>query len=258
MPNRILRDWTDSEAMNSLSFQAESLFTRLIMKADDFGCFHANPKLIKGALFPLRDIKDSDISKWLDECHKAGLIAFYSESSKTYLFIKNFGQRLRTMKKRFPQPNDSNLLTNGGNPPPETKRNEVETNPKQNTETEIEVPPAGFDFVGEFNLITGRNFKATEGVKKSLAARLKKYSPEEILRAVQNCFNDPWHSQNPKYLTPEFILREEKLEKYRQTLIIPITDGRQINPAAPKGWNSPDENAAALRRVNSPGGPTTS
>jgi len=37
MPNRILRDWTDSDRVNSLSAEAERLFIRLIMKADDYG-----------------------------------------------------------------------------------------------------------------------------------------------------------------------------------------------------------------------------
>lgn len=130
MANRILRDWTDSENIDKLSFPAEVLFTRLFMKADDFGCFHANPKLVKAALFPLRDARESDISRWMAECHDSGLIAFYNEGEKNYLFIKNFGQRLRTMKRRFPIP-DGNTQTIVSNTPPETKL-------KLETETEIE------------------------------------------------------------------------------------------------------------------------
>lgn len=139
MANRILRDWTDSENVDKLSFQAEVLFTRLFMKADDYGCFHANPKLVKAAVFPLKDIREADISRWLDECQKAGLIAFYNEGGKKYLCIRNFGQRLRAMKRRFPEPADNSLtndrdpLTIDGDlrsddsdPRPETKRNETE------------------------------------------------------------------------------------------------------------------------------------
>ena len=52
MPNRILRDWTDSEPVNSLSVHAERLFVRLIMKADDYGRLTDHPKLLRAMLFP--------------------------------------------------------------------------------------------------------------------------------------------------------------------------------------------------------------
>lgn len=140
MPNRVLRDWTDSEVMSSISFQGEVLFTRLIMKVDDYGCYTANTKLIKGTLFPLRDIREADISRWIDEIHKAGLIALYSEAGKNYLFIKNFNQRLRAMKRRYPEPTDIRPPSDS-NPPLETKL-------KPNLETESETETEGADAQG--------------------------------------------------------------------------------------------------------------
>jgi len=111
MPNRILRDWTDSETVNTISWQAEVLFTRLIMKADDYGRFHANPKLLRSLLFPLRDgLRDADITRWIAECEKAGLIRIYvvddkkSKDGKSFLEIENFGQRTRAEKSKFPEP----------------------------------------------------------------------------------------------------------------------------------------------------------
>ncbi|WP_312306508.1 hypothetical protein [Chryseobacterium sp.] len=103
MPNRILRDWTYSDSVDKISFQAEVLFTRLIMKADDYGSYFAKPKLINGNCFPLKDIRESDISRWLQELASAGLIVFYTAENKEYLNIINFNQRLRSMKKCFPQ-----------------------------------------------------------------------------------------------------------------------------------------------------------
>lgn len=138
MANRILRDWTDSETIDKLSFQSEVLFTRLFMKADDYGCFHANPKLVKAALFPLKDVRESDVSRWLDECQKAGLIAFYSSKGKQYLTIPNFGQRLRAMKRRFPVPPtyDSNPRSDDSNPPVE-KKIETETESRKEGEKSL-------------------------------------------------------------------------------------------------------------------------
>lgn len=132
MANRVLRDWTQSENINKLSYKAEVFFTRLIMKADDYGCYYGNLKLIKSALYPLKDILESDILNLIKECEDAGLIICYVVDNKDYIKIINFGQRLRLMKSKFPQPNDSELLTNDSIKPPETKRNEVETETKRN------------------------------------------------------------------------------------------------------------------------------
>ncbi len=127
MANRILRDWTDSENIDKLSFQAEVLFVRLFMKADDYGCYHANPKLLNASLFPLKSIREADITRWLTECQDSGLIALYENSGKKYLFIKNFGQRLRTMKRKFPEPDINNPVSDlSATCQPETKRNETE------------------------------------------------------------------------------------------------------------------------------------
>lgn len=132
MANRVLRDWTDSENIDKLSFMAESFFVRLFMKADDFGYFHANPKLLKANLFPLKDFREADVSRCLIECQAAGLIAIFEVEQKKYLIIKNFNQRLRKMVSKFPKFAD-NPLTIGSNMPPEKKQN-----PESETESEIE------------------------------------------------------------------------------------------------------------------------
>lgn len=129
MANRILRDWTDSDKIDSLSSDAERFFTRLIMKADDFGYFHAHPSLIIAALFPLKidKIDLEDVEQWIDECERSGLILTYTVNGRKYLQIKNFSQRLRIMTPKFPQPADE-CQQPAVNCPPETKRsrNEVE------------------------------------------------------------------------------------------------------------------------------------
>lgn len=108
MPNRVLRDWTDSDRVNSLTAEAERFFTRLIMKADDFGRYFADPKRLKAFLFPLTDaLCEADLSRWLAECEKAGLIRCYEVSGKRYLELRNFGQRLRNMRNIHPQPPDA-------------------------------------------------------------------------------------------------------------------------------------------------------
>lgn len=208
MANRILRDWTDSENIDKLSFQAEVLFTRLFMKADDYGCFHANPKLLKAALFPLKDIREADLTRWMDECQKAGLIAFYDEGGKKYLFIKNFGQRLRAMKRRFPEP-DSNPRSNDSSSPLETKRNETET--EKETETIIRIGNEKFNkpcseiFLNEYR----RNYEAL------MMGVLRGVNATELLAAMDHKypmyeFRDVNHFQNSLRLLGENLVSIDK------------------------------------------------
>jgi len=152
MPNRVLRDWTTSDNIDRLSQGAEIFFTRLIMKADDHGCFHGNYKLLNAALFPLKDYTKEDVGKWRLECEKANIIEVYSVDSKPYIRIIDFNQRLRLMKSKFPQPNDGQMTDNGR---PETKRNEEES--------ETETKGVSFDekFKEAFDDITCERFKLT-------------------------------------------------------------------------------------------------
>lgn len=140
MPNRILRDWTDSETIDVLSIHAERFFTRLIMKVDDFGRYTANLKMLRSTLFPLKtDIREADITRWLAECEKSGLVVLYSVASKEYLQIDNFKQALRQKVEKYPAPQmHSRCVADDkqthSNCFPETKRNETESETETNAQ----------------------------------------------------------------------------------------------------------------------------
>ena len=104
MPNRVLRPWLDSEAINSLSDAGEVFFIRLIMCVDDFGRFYGSPQLLKSYLYPMKNMRISDISRLIAACVKAGVIAEYEYEGKRYLQIIKFKQRLRKQKSIFPAP----------------------------------------------------------------------------------------------------------------------------------------------------------
>ena len=72
--------------------------------------------------------------------------------------------------------------------------------------------------LNQFNSITGKNQKVVDDkVKRQVMARLKSgYSKNDIVTAITNCFNDPYHIENPKYLTLEFISRPDKMATYSQ------------------------------------------
>lgn len=147
MANRILRDWTTSEAMDSVSLEAEVFFTRLIMKADDYGSFYANPKLLKAALFPLREVSWQQIGSWVFECTEAGLIFPYEVEGKEYIRIINFKQRLRQMRNVFPHPVEGADYSPATRPPVVSDPRaggppDIETETKKKQETKQEREPA--------------------------------------------------------------------------------------------------------------------
>ncbi len=159
--------------MDGLSANAERLFTRLIMRADDFGRFHCEPRLVKANCFPLaEDITSADVGPWLSELADRGLIVVYEVEGRKFLAIANYGQRLKDSRAKFPTlpgsdaswlPMFDSFLPLPGIPsaeskgfrevpgssgkfPPEEKgsRREVEPEPeaerKSNVEAEVESP----------------------------------------------------------------------------------------------------------------------
>lgn len=106
MPERILRDLTDSEPFNSVDANARDLFIRLINKADDFGCYVAEPVRLRPALYPLLldKVREADLTRWIRSLETAGLVRLYEADSKRYVFIEKWRQRLRNKRRKYPKP----------------------------------------------------------------------------------------------------------------------------------------------------------
>lgn len=215
MPNRILRDWTDSFTINALDAHAERFFTRLIMKVDDFGAFHADTRLLKSYLFPLLpDIRETDISRWLAACEKAGLVRCYVDGKgRNYLQIQNFKQRMRQQVAKFPQPDavqmpaddektdegalDDRRLTADCLPDDGESSLEEETKPNPNPKEKKNNPPSE-DVSRIFNhwqsTLNHPTAKLTTERKKKVEARLKEgYSADQIIQAIDGCAASPFH-----------------------------------------------------------------
>lgn len=93
----------------------------------------------------------------------------------------------------------------------EEKRREEKNNINSNLKIDWE------KLLFQFNNITGKNSKVVNTkTKNAIVARLKEgYEKQDLVNAIQNCFNDPYHKEtNHKYLTLEFISRADKMEKY--------------------------------------------
>ena len=108
MPARLLRDGIlDSEAVCSLTFQAEVFYRRLMSVVDDFGRYDGRPNLLRSRLYPLQidKVREADIPRWIAECETAGLIALYSAAGKPYILFHKLGTP-RAEKSKFPAPPD--------------------------------------------------------------------------------------------------------------------------------------------------------
>jgi len=108
MPTRLIREgWIESTAVDQLDAAAERFFLRLLLKADDFGRYTANPVTLKNTLYPLKDdVRATDSSRWLAACEKAGLVRCFETPKGRFLEIPKFGQRLRARVSRWPSPDD--------------------------------------------------------------------------------------------------------------------------------------------------------
>ena len=204
MPIRMLRDWTDSEAVNCVSCQAEVLFIRLIMKADDYGRFSANPKLLRSLLFPLKDgFRESDISSWLKEIETAGLIATYQAEGKPLLEIVKFDQRLRARKSKWPEPvgtlrtddgtlrtDDGTLRTDDGTLRTDDGLNRIEGNTNMNTKGREDATAPATRFLKTFN--PEINPPTVAGVIAQAELQCLVYSEAEAQRFLDNYTGKDW------------------------------------------------------------------
>ena len=110
MPNRIIREAIlSSERVASLGWPAEVFYRRLMSIVDDYGRHEAHPQLLRSRCYPLQtdNVRTADITRWMAECQKAGLILGYEVEGKRYLEILNFGQQRRSASKCPPPSADA-------------------------------------------------------------------------------------------------------------------------------------------------------
>ena len=110
MPSRILKESIcTSESLAYLSAEAEVLFYRLIVKADDFGLYYGSPKILASLLFPLNVPTEKKVSSWLAELVNGGLVATYrAEDGRQYLKLLSWDkhQNRRATKPKYPLPQE--------------------------------------------------------------------------------------------------------------------------------------------------------
>lgn len=110
MPNRIIKESIcTSETIENLSWFEEVLFYRLIVNCDDYGRYDARPAILKGRLFPLKNVTISQIEDGLNKLSTVGIAKLYEVDGRPYLQLTTWGnhQQIRSKKSKFPSPEDN-------------------------------------------------------------------------------------------------------------------------------------------------------
>jgi len=109
MPLRFLRPGiTTSRRWNSLDWDAQSFYIRLLTVVDDYGRYDADRELLKSYCFPIRkDVTLRAVANMCVQLSEARLVEFYNDSEgKEYLQLTKWQERARSQSK-FPGPSDN-------------------------------------------------------------------------------------------------------------------------------------------------------
>ena len=90
-PRLIYPDAALSESLAGCSIGAQLLFDRLIATADDQGRHRGGAGSVWAETFPrMRKIRESDVSKWLDELDGAGMIIRYQDDGEDLIQLRSW------------------------------------------------------------------------------------------------------------------------------------------------------------------------
>lgn len=105
MPSRILKESiTTSEQIDMLTPFEETFFYRLIVKTDDYGRYDGRLKILRAALFPLKEVPLEDIKSALGSLVRVGLIKVYVVDDHPYIELTGWerNQVIRAKKSKYP------------------------------------------------------------------------------------------------------------------------------------------------------------
>ena len=110
---------------------------------------------------------------------------------------------------------------------PTSKLTSILTNNQQTTNKQLTTPKEYkkgnnkdnniyVSFLKHFNETVGRNFRGCAKSKRNFYARIKQgYTIKDFQKAIVSAKADKFHVDNDyKYITPEFITRQDKLDRY--------------------------------------------
>lgn len=231
MPQRFLRPGiTDSAKWNACDWEVQSFYIRLITLVDDFGRYEANPKLLRGHAFALReDITSSMIIDMCKQLQGNDLADFYEVAEKQYVQIANWIEKARADKSKFPAKDDSckQMFSNdskcsppssSSSSPPSDIANAILSGKPDPVYTSARI------LIHFLNELTGAKFRESNASFKHIVPRLKE--PDVDLEGCKTMVSRQvkmWKgTEMEKYLRPETLFNSEKFNSYYATKDQPI------------------------------------
>lgn len=235
-----IRDFRDSNKMNSVSVGAQNFFVRCFMEADDFGVLRGQPMLLRSLLWPneehiqfqtggVKTLLNAEIVLgWIKECAKAGLIYAYLVDLKPYIQIIKFDQKgLTHPKSKYPLPTSSRRFPTFPDISKTIPEIEVEIEKEIEVEDELERERKGAEallisrIVDCLNFVSSSSFKCkSQSSVKHITARLRENFTFEDFEKVIIYKTAQWidHSEWNQYLRPQTLFGT-KFESYLQAAI---------------------------------------
>lgn len=149
MPNRIIKESIcTSDTIETLSWFEEVLFYRLIVNCDDYGRYDARPAIIRGKLFPLKDVTLKQISEAIIKLSTVGIATLYEVDGRPYLQLCTWDkhQVVRAHKSKYPSPTDENAIlqaSESGCMQMHADVSVIQSNPNRNRKSESESESRG-------------------------------------------------------------------------------------------------------------------
>lgn len=117
-----------SEQLGECSTNARLVFALMWMFCDDNGVHPAKPRTLKAEVFPMDDFTAEEVSGWVSELLRAGLLREYTVNSETYWIVTGWAkhQKIDRPSSKYPLPfdDDSTSIRRGLDEPhpPESSR----------------------------------------------------------------------------------------------------------------------------------------
>lgn len=197
MPNRMIKESIrTSRKVNALTDFQFRVWLYLITYVDDYGRGSADPELLKGLVFPRRKgITEAQISEALTDLANTGMVTLYEADGEPYFYFPNWSshQRIQTKRSKFPDPPEPTV--GHGEPPPETKPNqlEIETNYETETSTNSLAQDALAEIMSYYmeNISMGAPSSVVTAAIQSYAEEL---APDVVLHAIQQAAERDVHN----------------------------------------------------------------
>lgn len=208
-----------NEQLAELPYQYRLLFIGLFNQADRSGRLLDRPKRLKAEIFPYDNV---DVDKGLTALQEAGFILRYRSgegASISVIQVLTFEKHQKIDKSNekesilpAPRPLDYNMTSTSLVIDGEGKGREEEGKGTEGT------PPADFysDFLSDFNSLMKTKHRLEKKSREHFNARIKEgFSRSDFITAIQNAMADKFQQETGyKHLTPEYITRSDKLQKW--------------------------------------------